>query len=125
LLRLWKLRKKFLFRRKKKNRITAAILLFRDVNQSLLSHFSFSTLIIFLGTKKRERDCVWHFLVYGRFLVTSNASTAPIMIMTMMIATIPYSTVLFDAKPVVGVAVGAAVADAPITVKLVVSDDDQ
>jgi hypothetical protein len=54
------------------------------------------------------------FFVYGLFLVTSNASTAPIMIMTIMIATIPYSTVAFDAKPVVGVAVGAVVADAEL-----------
>ena len=34
------------------------------------------------------------------------------MIMIMAIATIPYSTVAFDAKPVAGVAVGAAVAAA-------------
>jgi len=35
---------------------------------------------------------------------------APIMTITMIIATIPYMTVLFDAKPVSGVAVGAEVA---------------
>jgi len=52
------------------------------------------------------------FVVYGCFLVTRIASTAPMMIMMMAIAMIPYSTVAFDAKPVVGVAVGAAVAAA-------------
>jgi hypothetical protein len=47
------------------------------------------------------------FFVYARFLVTSIASIAPIMIMIMAIATIPYSTVVFEAKPVTGAAVGA------------------
>ena len=39
--------------------------------------------------------------------MTSNARTAPITIMMIAIATIPYSTVLFDAKFVAGVVVGA------------------
>ena len=50
-------------------------------------------------------------LVYGRFLVTRSASTTPIMTITMIIATIPYMSVLFDAKPFNGVAVGANVAE--------------
>ncbi len=50
-------------------------------------------------------------LVYGRFLVTKIASTAPMMTITMIIATIPYMSVLFDAKPASGVAVGANVAE--------------
>ena len=49
-------------------------------------------------------------LFYGRFLVTRIASTAPMMIMTMTIATIPYMSVLFEAKPLSGVADGAGVA---------------
>ena len=49
-------------------------------------------------------------LFYGRFLVTKIASIAPMMIMTMMIATSPYMRVLFEAKPLAGVAVGAGVA---------------
>ena len=53
---------------------------------------------------------VFETLVYGRFLVTSIASTAPMMIITIIIAAIPYSTVSVDAKPVSGVAVGAVVA---------------
>ena len=55
--------------------------------------------------------------------MTSNARTAPIMTMTMMIATIPYSTVLLDAKPVAGVAVGAAVATGAPAYMCVVADD--
>jgi len=42
--------------------------------------------------------------------VTRIASTVPIMIITMIIAMIPYITVVFEAKPVSGVAVGAGVA---------------
>ena len=49
-------------------------------------------------------------LVYGRFLVTKTARTAPIMIITMIMATIPYMTVVFEARPVAGVAEGGAVA---------------
>ena len=58
---------------------------------------------------KKGNSFAW-FFVYGRFLVTSNARTAPIITITMMIATIPYSTVLFEAKLVAGVTVGAMVA---------------
>lgn len=46
---------------------------------------------------------------YGRFLVTSNAITAPIMIMTMMIAMPMYSSAFCVAKPLSGVDVGACV----------------
>ena len=50
------------------------------------------------------------FAVYGLFLVTTNKIAAPIMIMTMIMAMTPYSTVDVDAKPVGGDAVGGAVA---------------
>ena len=49
-------------------------------------------------------------LVYGRFLIISTARTAPMMIMTMMMATPIISTVEVDAKPVGGEAAGAIVA---------------
>ena len=42
--------------------------------------------------------------------MTRSASTTPIMTITMIIATIPYMSVVFEAKPVSGVAVGAVVA---------------
>ena len=42
--------------------------------------------------------------------MTSTARTAPMTIMIMAIATMPYSTVVFEAKPASGVAVGAGVA---------------
>ena len=64
-------------------------------------------------------------LFYACFLIIRSANTAPIMIITMMIATIPYSSAVCVATPLSGVAVGAAVADACIAVKLVVSDDGQ
>ncbi len=69
-------------------------------------------LSLLLQTKKREGIVGFAVLVYGCFLVTKIASTAPIMIMTMMIATSPYIRVLFEAKPLTGVAVGACVAGA-------------
>lgn len=49
-------------------------------------------------------------LAYGRFLVSTSRIAAPMMIMTMIMATTPYMRVVFEAKPVSGVAVGAAVA---------------
>ena len=57
--------------------------------------------------------------------MTSNASTAPIMIMTIMTAAMPYSKLAVDAMPVSGVAVGAVVGGALITLKLVSSLDGQ
>lgn len=48
-------------------------------------------------------------LFYGRFRVTRNASIAPMMIITIIIATRPYMSVLFEAKPLSGDAVGAGV----------------
>ena len=64
-------------------------------------------------------------LAYGRFLSVSIASIAPIMIITMIIAMIPYSTVLFEAKPLAGVAVGAAVAAGAPAETCVSADDGQ
>ena len=49
------------------------------------------------------------FLVYGRFLVTRIASTAPTMIITMIIATTPYSRAFWVERLLAGVAVGAVV----------------
>ena len=46
---------------------------------------------------------------YGRFLLSISRIKAPIMIITIIIATTPNSTVAVDAKPVTGEAVGAAV----------------
>ena len=58
------------------------------------------------------------FVVYGCFLVTRIASTTPIMTMTTMTAAMPYSKLAKDARPVSGVAVGAVVGGALITLKL-------
>jgi hypothetical protein len=52
----------------------------------------------------------------------SNASTAPIMTITMIIAANPNSTVCVDAT-FEGVLVGASVGCASITLKLVSADD--
>ena len=48
--------------------------------------------------------------VYGCFLVTRTATMAMPTMKTMIIATTAYMTVVFEAKPLRGVAVGAAVA---------------
>ena len=50
---------------------------------------------------------------------------APITIMIMAIATIPYSRVVFDAKPVSGVAAGAPVGAGVLAKKAVVEDYGQ
>ena len=47
---------------------------------------------------------------HGRFLSISITNIAPIMTITMIIAIPMYITVVFEAKPASGVAVGAAVA---------------
>ena len=51
------------------------------------------------------------FFVYGRFLSVRIASTAPIMIITIITAAIPNSKLANDAKPVTGVGYGGAVGD--------------
>ena len=51
--------------------------------------------------------------VYACFLVTTTKINAPMTIMMMAIAMIPYMTVVFEAKPVSGVAAGIAVAAVP------------
>ena len=96
---------------------------FSDFCQSLLSPYFFFSPILFRGLKKGRR--FFGLSVYGCFLVTSNASTAPMITMTIMIATIPYSRVVFEAKLVAGVVVGGVVAAGGMTVKLVVSCDGQ
>ena len=55
--------------------------------------------------------------------MTSNARTAPMTIMIMAIATIPYSTVLFDAKLETGDVVGAVVAGGAPAKKCASADD--
>jgi len=57
------------------------------------------------------------FLSYALFLVTRNATTAPMMTITMIIAVIPYIRVLFEAKSDSGGAVGAGVGGALCTVQ--------
>ncbi len=52
---------------------------------------------------------MFYVFVYGRFLSISIIA-APIMTITIIMATIPYIRVLFEAKPLAGVAVGGAVA---------------
>lgn len=73
---------------------------------------TFSTILsdVNLRTKKRKRVVVFGFSVYGRFLSISTARTATQMTMTIIIAATPSITVLVDAKPVTGEAVGAVVA---------------
>jgi len=90
---------------------------------------SFLSLNLFLNrslrTKKGGKIFCFATLFYGCFLVTRIASTAPMMIMMMAIATIPYMTVVFEAKPVSGVAVGAGVGGAGSTAKVVSEEDGQ
>ena len=49
--------------------------------------------------------------LYGRFLLSITRIKAPIMIITIIIATTPNSTVPVDARPVGGETVGASVGD--------------
>ena len=63
--------------------------------------------------------------LYGRFLLSITRIKAPITIITIIIATTPNSTVLVDAKPDGGEAVGAGVGGALITLKLVSAVDGQ
>ena len=98
---------KFLFRRKKKN-ANSSIAAILNVTRAFSAPFASPS--IFSKLKKEKWIVIAIFSPYGRFLVTSIARTTPIMTITMMIATIPYSSVVFDAKPESGVAVGGAVA---------------
>ena len=126
MLRLWKLRKKaFLFRRKKKNE-NSSIAAILNVTRAFSATIFLHLLFVFLRGLKKGKGFVYSiFLVYGRFLVTSIASTAPIMIITIMIATPMYSSVVCVATPLSGVAVGAGVACALCTVIPVSSLDPQ
>ena len=103
----------FFFKEKKENAnfSIAAIL---NVTRAFSAPILFF-LRCFCGTKKREKGIVvLVFVVYGRLLVTSIASTAIPTIITIMIAITPYINVVCDAIPLSGVAVGAAVgAEAP------------
>ena len=72
-----------------------------------------SFLRCFYGTKKGKRGLFVVLTVYACFLVTTTKINAPMTIMMMAIAMIPYMTVVFEAKPVSGVAAGIAVAAVP------------
>jgi hypothetical protein len=63
-----------------------------------------------LQNKKRESGFLCLLPLYGCFLIINSARTAPIMMMTIMIAMIPYSSVVLFTRPVAGVAAGVAVA---------------
>jgi len=80
---------------------------FIEFNQSLLSAKLFSNNSEIL---KKGKVFLFWILVYGRFLLSISMIAAPITIITMIIATSPYMSVVFEAKPLSGVAVGAAVA---------------
>ena len=62
-------------------------------------------------------------LAYGRFLSISRIITAPIMIIMTAITATPNSRLAVDARPVGGEAVGAGVAAAGVTVKLLSAQD--
>ena len=74
-------------------------------------------------TKKRGEIC-FSRLIYACLRVTRTASIAPMTIMTIMIATIPYSTVVLEAKSVCDVVVGEA-DGAEVVTKLVSAEDGQ
>lgn len=59
--------------------------------------------------RKKRRNWIFCLLIYGRFLLSINMITAPIIIITMIMATIPYIRVVCVATPVFGVDVGAVV----------------
>ena len=93
-------------RKKNANSSIAAILNVTRAFSAIL--FISSFFHVFKGLKKGKREFVLVFVVYGCFLVTRTATTAPMpTIRTMIMATIPYMTVVFEAKPLSGVAVGA------------------
>ena len=68
------------------------------------------SVIFFKGLKKGKVKFLCLLLLYGCFLIINSASTTPIIMMTIITATIPSSTVDVDARPVGGEAVGAGVA---------------
>jgi hypothetical protein len=53
--------------------------------------------------------CLFFVSLHGRFLISTTSIATPMMIMTIMIAATPNSTVDVDARPVGGAAVGAGV----------------
>ena len=85
------------------------------INQSLLSpHLFFNAF-----KKIKGGNVVLFGIFYGRFRSINSASTAPIMITTIITAAIPNSTVPVDAKPDTGAAVGAGLAGDDATYMLV------
>jgi hypothetical protein len=84
-----------------------------------------------LGTKRFswKKGGKWFVVLvaflYGRFLIVRSASTMPIMTITIIIAATPNSTVLVDARPVGGAAVGGGVAAAALSVKVDSAFDPQ
>ena len=77
---------------------------------------TYRALLHYLEGLKKKREIVFVFssLLYGLFLLSMSMIAAPIMTITMTIATTPYMSVLFEAKPDSGVAVGACVGDAAL-----------
>jgi len=75
-----------------------------EFNQSLLSSPLFS--VTLNGLKKGKVKLCLLISLYGRFLLSITKIKAPIMIITIIIATTPNSTVPVDARPVTGGAVG-------------------
>lgn len=122
LLEFWRI---LFLRRKKKMLQTQQHLLLCRLNYARAFSAPFGFPVLFLNPKKRGKVMLIPFVSpYGLFLIVSIASTAPIMTMTMMMATIPYSMVVLDAKLVAGVAVGALVAGAFIMLKKVSALDE-
>ena len=76
---------------------------------SALIFWSLSNTFVFEGLKKGESGFCLASWVYGRFLSVKTASTAPIMIMTIITAAIPNSRLPVDASPVTGEGYGDAV----------------
>ena len=83
---------------------------YREFNQPSQPLFSSPLLLILRLKKGKVVRCVRLLYFYGRFLSISTIIAAPIMIITIITAAIPNSTVPVDASPVGGAAVGAGVA---------------
>jgi hypothetical protein len=88
---------------------------------------AFSALILFsiaFSELKKGRKVVFVFAstAYGRFLSISMI-TAPIMIITIITAAIPNSTVPVDARPVTGGAVGAGVGGGELAKNAALAED--
>jgi hypothetical protein len=90
---------------------------------------AFSALILFrialMELKKGKVKLCSLISLYDRFLLSISRIKAPIMIITIIIAATPNSTVPVDARPVGGEAVGAGVAAGELAWTYVPADDGQ